>query len=129
MNVFQRVLILMIRLYQIVISPLVVAFLGPSARCRFTPSCSQYARDAIRLHGAVAGGWLGLRRLARCHPWGACGDDPVPIPGTACVSHAMFGVPPNTSSETFPENAHKARPVTAGTVALATGRSDICHGS
>ncbi len=101
MNVFQRALILMIRLYQAAISPLVVAFLGPSARCRFTPSCSQYTREAIRLHGGIAGCWLGLRRLARCHPWGACGQDPVPIPGSARVSHAVFGVPPNRSSGTI----------------------------
>lgn len=99
MNVFQRALILMIRLYQAAISPLVVAFLGPSARCRFTPSCSQYTREAIRLHGGIAGCWLGLRRLARCHPWGACGQDPVPIPGSARVSHAVFGVPPRGLQE------------------------------
>ncbi|HUD47162.1 MAG TPA: membrane protein insertion efficiency factor YidD [Candidatus Baltobacteraceae bacterium] len=107
MNAFQRLLMLMIRLYQITISPVVVAFLGPSARCRFTPSCSQYALDAIRLHGAVTGCWLGLRRLARCHPWGACGDDPVPSPKSA---------------------AGKTRRVTTGRPALATGGSGI-HGS
>ncbi|HEX3719128.1 MAG TPA: membrane protein insertion efficiency factor YidD [Verrucomicrobiae bacterium] len=67
-----------IRVYQVVISPIVGALIGPSARCRFTPSCSQYALEAIRLHGAIAGSWLAVRRLARCHPWGACGDDPVP---------------------------------------------------
>lgn len=61
-----------IRLYQLCISP----FMAP--HCRFTPTCSQYAREAISRHGACAGGWLALKRLARCHPWGGMGDDPVP---------------------------------------------------
>ncbi|HEX4120023.1 MAG TPA: membrane protein insertion efficiency factor YidD [Verrucomicrobiae bacterium] len=78
MNILQYLFTGMIRVYQVAISPAVVVFFGPSARCRFTPSCSQYAIEAIRLHGAIFGCWLALRRLARCHPWGACGDDPVP---------------------------------------------------
>ena len=48
-------------------------------RCKYHPSCSQYALEAIRTHGALAGSWLGLRRICRCHPWGGCGEDPVPI--------------------------------------------------
>lgn len=52
------------------------AFFGPS--CRYEPSCSHYAVEAIRVHGALAGGWLAVKRLARCHPWGGCGYDPVP---------------------------------------------------
>jgi putative membrane protein insertion efficiency factor len=75
MNIVQKAMILLIRLYQEALSPLIVAVLGPSARCRFTPSCSQYALEAVRLHGALIGGWLGLRRLGRCHPWGNCGED------------------------------------------------------
>lgn len=63
---------LLIRLYQLTVSPL----LGP--RCRFYPSCSQYALEALRLHGALAGCWLALRRLLRCHPWHPGGYDPVP---------------------------------------------------
>jgi hypothetical protein len=78
MNIVQHVLIFGIRLYQRAVSPVLAAILGPSARCRFNPSCSQYARQAVRLHGALAGGWLALRRLCRCHPWGDCGDDPPP---------------------------------------------------
>ncbi len=46
--------------------------------CRFTPSCSAYAIEAVRTHGAARGGWLTLRRLLRCHPWGSMGHDPVP---------------------------------------------------
>ncbi|HSA12182.1 MAG TPA: membrane protein insertion efficiency factor YidD [Candidatus Paceibacterota bacterium] len=60
---------------------------GPAGRCRFTPSCSEYAIDALRRHGAVAGTWLAVRRVARCHPWGGCGDDPVPEPKPEVHSH------------------------------------------
>lgn len=61
-----------IKLYRLLISPL----LGP--RCRFAPSCSEYAEEALHTHGALRGSWLTLRRLARCHPWGNHGYDPVP---------------------------------------------------
>jgi putative membrane protein insertion efficiency factor len=61
-----------IRGYQLAISPM----LGP--RCRFYPSCSCYAHAAIERYGIVRGGWLGLRRLLRCHPFNAGGYDPVP---------------------------------------------------
>ncbi len=47
-------------------------------QCRFAPTCSEYAADAVRSHGAVRGGWLGLKRIGRCHPWGGSGYDPVP---------------------------------------------------
>ncbi len=46
--------------------------------CRFKPTCSEYASDAITAHGAIRGGWLAIRRVARCHPWGGSGWDPVP---------------------------------------------------
>ena len=61
-----------IRFYQRFISPLT----PPS--CRFTPTCSQYAVEAIQKHGPVRGLWLALKRLLRCHPWGGSGCDPVP---------------------------------------------------
>ncbi|MDH4131300.1 MAG: membrane protein insertion efficiency factor YidD [Gemmatimonadota bacterium] len=64
--------IALIRVYQLVISPAI----PPS--CRFEPSCSRYALEAVQRHGAVKGWWLGLRRLARCHPWNPGGFDPVP---------------------------------------------------
>jgi uncharacterized protein len=67
-----RVIDLLIRLYQLTISPL----LGPT--CRFTPSCSEYAREAVQQHGAAKGVWLAGKRIARCHPGCAGGDDPVP---------------------------------------------------
>jgi putative membrane protein insertion efficiency factor len=70
--VLSRFLIGSIKFYQRAISPLL-----PPA-CRFTPTCSEYASQAIQAHGAAKGGSLALRRLARCHPWGGSGFDPVP---------------------------------------------------
>ena len=70
----RAVLIALIRAYQWFISPL----LGP--HCRFYPSCSQYAREAIERHGTLRGSGLALRRLLRCHPWHPGGVDPVPEP-------------------------------------------------
>lgn len=75
-KVFQKligfVFLLLIKIYQYLISPL----LGSS--CRFTPTCSQYGIEAIKKYGAFKGGWLTLKRIARCHPWGSHGHDPVP---------------------------------------------------
>ncbi|MGL4596531.1 MAG: membrane protein insertion efficiency factor YidD [Bacteroidia bacterium] len=62
----------LIRFYQGAISP----YLAPA--CRYTPTCSQYGIEAIRKHGPLKGGWLTLRRIGRCHPWGGHGHDPVP---------------------------------------------------
>lgn len=62
----------LIRLYRYLLSPM----LGPS--CRFFPSCSEYADDAVRTHGALRGSWLAARRISCCHPWHAGGYDPVP---------------------------------------------------
>ena len=62
----------LLRGYQLLLSPLV----GPA--CRFAPSCSEYAREAIALHGPGYGSWLAIRRLSRCHPLGGAGFDPVP---------------------------------------------------
>ena len=64
--------ILLVRFYQVCISPLK----PPS--CRFTPTCSQYAVEALRKHGPIKGLYLTVRRLLRCHPWGGSGYDPVP---------------------------------------------------
>lgn len=66
------VFIFFIRLYQVVISPWL-----PST-CRYTPTCSQYGLEAIKKHGALKGGWLTLKRIMSCHPWGGHGFDPVP---------------------------------------------------
>lgn len=77
----RAVLTFLVRTYQFLLRP----WLG--ARCRFTPSCSDYAIDALRIHGAVHGTGLILMRLARCHPWHSGGHDPVPeisVSGEAC---------------------------------------------
>jgi hypothetical protein len=71
-NPAQWALIAGVRAYQVVLGPLL-----PPA-CRYFPSCSVYAIDAVRRHGALRGGWLALRRLLRCHPFRAGGFDPVP---------------------------------------------------
>jgi putative membrane protein insertion efficiency factor len=58
-------------------------------RCRFHPSCSAYALEALERHGAVRGGWLATRRVARCHPWGGSGLDPVP-PNTRSLTESRL---------------------------------------
>lgn len=63
--------------YRWVATPLKALF-GLTGCCRFEPTCSHYAQEAIRAHGLGRGSWLTLRRLGRCHPWGGCGFDPVP---------------------------------------------------
>ena len=76
----------LLRAYQLTLSPL----LGP--RCRFHPSCSHYMQEAVATHGALRGVWLGLRRLARCHPLNPGGYDPVPPAKTAkasCHAHDL----------------------------------------
>ncbi|HEX7094347.1 MAG TPA: membrane protein insertion efficiency factor YidD [Acidimicrobiales bacterium] len=66
-----RVLIRLVRGYQFVMA-------GRASPCRYVPSCSNYALDALERHGTLRGSWLTLRRLLRCHPWGGHGWDPVP---------------------------------------------------
>lgn len=76
MNLLRKIAIspfvALIKLYQWIISPV----LGPS--CRYTPTCSNYALEAFKKHGLFKGGWLAIKRISRCHPWGGHGDDPVP---------------------------------------------------
>ena len=74
MTFLRRLFILPIRLYHILRSPVL-----PHS-CRFIPTCSAYAVEAIMTHGVLRGSWLTLRRLCRCHPWGGSGYDPVPPP-------------------------------------------------
>lgn len=67
-----RIAVGAVRLYQLVLSPVI------PPRCRHLPTCSEYAIEALREHGLLRGGWLAVRRIARCHPLGTSGYDPVP---------------------------------------------------
>ncbi|MEM6531863.1 MAG: membrane protein insertion efficiency factor YidD [Myxococcota bacterium] len=69
--------IVLVRVYQYTLRP----FFGSA--CRFEPTCSRYAVEALQTHGALRGGWLTVKRLSRCHPWGGHGHDPVP-PARCC---------------------------------------------
>lgn len=72
MNIMVRILIFLLKAYQVLLSP----FLGQ--QCRFYPTCSQYGLEAIHKHGAIVGSYYTIRRLLRCHPWHAGGHDPIP---------------------------------------------------
>lgn len=80
--------------YKWFVSPLLAWIGGPGSGCRFEPSCSDYMLGAIETHGVCCGGWLGVKRLARCHPWGGTGVDPVPPRATQS--------PPEASSDSLP---------------------------
>jgi len=67
-----------IRFYQKFLNPILKVIGGPNSGCRFSPTCSNYFLQAVNIHGPYRGSWLGIRRIMRCHPWGGCGDDPVP---------------------------------------------------
>jgi uncharacterized protein len=77
-NVAQHILVFGVHCYRWGVSPAKTFLFGPLGRCRFTPTCSEYALAALRHHGALAGSWLAVKRIGRCHPWGGCGQDPVP---------------------------------------------------
>jgi uncharacterized protein len=99
------ILILLLRGYRWLISPLLMAitqtFMGPDGgqRCRYYPSCSGYALEAVEVHGALRGSWLAVRRVARCHPWAPGGVDNVPpasttesVPHSGASPHMAQGV-------------------------------------
>lgn len=76
MTLLAHILSWPVRAYRLILSPWV------GHHCRYYPTCSQYALDALEKHGGLRGGWLALRRIARCNPWGGVGHDPVPERGT-----------------------------------------------
>lgn len=86
MNLAQRLITLSLRAYQLVVSPVLHFVAGPLGGCRFTPTCSVYAAQAVREHGVVRGAALTAGRLCRCHPWGGSGHDPVPVGASAQCS-------------------------------------------
>ncbi|MBK8612722.1 MAG: membrane protein insertion efficiency factor YidD [Flavobacteriales bacterium] len=71
-NLLTKLMVALVKLYQYILSPIL-----PGA-CRYTPSCSEYGVQALRKHGPWRGGWLTLKRILSCHPWGGHGYDPVP---------------------------------------------------
>ncbi len=71
-------LIILIKGYKLILSPILHALGGPGSGCRFQPTCSEYAIEALQKHGSLRGTWLALKRISRCHPWGGLGHDPVP---------------------------------------------------
>lgn len=75
----RKILIGLIKFYRNAVSP----YFAPC--CRYTPTCSEYAIEAVAHHGVLRGSWLALRRILRCHPWHEAGYDPVP--GTSCQTH------------------------------------------
>ena len=88
MVIVNRLLVLLaiggIQFYRWILSPMKIAVLGPYAWCRYYPSCSSYALEAIRRYGFFRGGWMALKRLVRCHPWHEGGYDPVPERENEC---------------------------------------------
>lgn len=84
MTIFKWLLRGMIRIYQLILAPAVHSIVPIQGGCRFHPSCSAYAREAVERYGFFSGGRLMLKRLCRCHPWGGSGVDPVPdrLPGS-----------------------------------------------
>jgi len=78
LNPLQAILIFAIRIYRWTLSPAQTFLFGTGSGCRFTPTCSQYAMEAMRERGAMAGTFLAAKRICRCHPFGNCGHDPVP---------------------------------------------------
>jgi uncharacterized protein len=100
-----RVLLTLVAGYRRWVSPL----LGP--RCRFAPSCSAYAAEAVAVHGAARGSWLSVRRLARCHPFHPGGHDPVPHAGRASATMEGGPVPGPLLHHVVPAHPHaRARP-------------------
>lgn len=78
MNMVQRIAMGVLWIYKRAVSPVIHTLVGPGGGCRYQPTCSVYATEAIRTHGFLKGSALAAHRVCRCHPWGGCGEDPVP---------------------------------------------------
>lgn len=102
----KQIACLLIRFYQIVISPPLHFLAGPMGGCRFTPTCSQYTLEAVQKYGAFKGSWLGLKRILRCNPWGGSGYDPVPgtDPHFPAAAHEGCGHSSSSNSSISPSS-------------------------
>lgn len=99
MNIVQRIAIGLLRIYKVAVSPVLHALVGPFGGCRFHPTCSVYAVEAMRQHGVLKGSVLAAGRICRCHPWGECGEDPVPesFSGNRRATGARSNQPPESA--------------------------------
>jgi putative membrane protein insertion efficiency factor len=93
MNLVRQALLLLIQIYRWVGSPMKRFLLGPGSGCRFNPSCSAYAMEAIERYGVGRGVVLTTGRICRCHPWGGSGHDPVPALPTHSLSPRSLKFP------------------------------------
>jgi putative membrane protein insertion efficiency factor len=91
LNPAQHILVFAIRAYRWTVSPAQLFLFGPTGGCRFTPTCSQYAMEAVHSRGFLTGSALAAKRICRCHPWGGCGHDPVPEFG---IRNSEFRISP-----------------------------------
>jgi putative membrane protein insertion efficiency factor len=107
-----RGLLALLWLYRRLLSPALHALAGPGAGCRFHPTCSCYAAEAVRAHGAVTGAWLAVRRLARCHPFSPGGADPLPPSVSEMAAGGIFALRPPESpdADASPANFMARRP-------------------
>ena len=92
-TLLRALLIGLVRAYQLIFRPIL------GSNCRFTPSCSDYALEAVREYGAVRGGYLATRRILRCNPWHPGGDDPVPPHDDHDHAHGNGGTPPGETRQ------------------------------
>jgi uncharacterized protein len=88
-NPAQHILVFAIRAYRWTVSPAQFFIFGSTGGCRFTPTCSQYAMEAVHSRGVLTGSALAVKRICRCHPWSECGHDPVPEFG---IRNSEFGI-------------------------------------
>jgi putative membrane protein insertion efficiency factor len=93
-NPAQHILVSAIRAYRWTISPAQLFLFGSTGGCRFTPTCSQYAAEAVQTHGALTGTLLATKRICRCHSWAEAGHDPVPESG---IQNLEFRISPKST--------------------------------